>query len=177
MVSRRDLKMVHEEAVLRHFAAHLQNNGASLEVLQRPEPPEAIVSLNGETTWIEITDAFLDQKHAIGLTSGAADDVHHIPDDGRLVVDPDATFSNVLQSVIEAKYDKESMRSIAAALGPGILLVGVFSPFTSAESVANDEASAVAGLISRKPAKLFNTIYAYDGTGKRSFHVLYRREE
>lgn len=176
MISRRDLKKVHEEAVLRHFASHLEKYDACLEVLERPDPPEAIVNLNGERTWIEITDAFLDIKHAIALTSGAADDVDHIPDDGRLVIDPDAIFSRVLHSVIGAKYDKASMCSIAADFGPGILLVGVFSPFTNAEAVANGEASAVAELISSKSAQVFNAIYAYDGTGERSFHVLYRRE-
>jgi hypothetical protein len=176
MVSRRELKSVHEEAVLRQFATHLENEGGCLEVLGRPEPPEAIVKLNGERTWIEITDAFLDQDHAIGLTSGASDDMEHIPDDGRLIVEPDATFSSVLHSVIAAKYDKASMRSVAADLGPGILLVGVFTPFTTAEAVAHDEAAAVASLISNKPVKVFQTIYAYDGTGKRSFHALYRRE-
>jgi hypothetical protein len=151
MVKRRDLKNVHEEAVLRHFKAHLENDGRHLNILDRPEPPEAIADLDGERTWIEITDAFLDKAHAIGLTSFAADDVDHIPDDGRLVLDPDATFSSVLLAVIEAKYDK-------------------------AEAVAHDEAASVAKLVTGKPANVFNTIYVYEGTGWRSFHVLYKRE-
>lgn len=176
MVNRRDLKSVHEEAVLRQFKAHLEKDGRHLDILDRPEPPEAIADLDGERTWIEITDAFLDNDHAIGLTSYASDDVDHIPDDSRLVVEPDATFSSVLHAVIEAKYDKPTMQKIAEAQGLGILLVGVFTPFTTAEAVAQDEAASVAKLVKSKPVNLFNTVYVYEGTGQRSFHVLYQRD-
>jgi hypothetical protein len=117
MVSRRDLKSAHEDAVLRQFKAHLESSGSRLEIIERPEPPEAIVELDGNCAWIEITDAFLDKKHAIGLTSSAAGDVDHVPDDGRLVLNPDATFSAVLQGVINAKYDKATMQRISDAMG------------------------------------------------------------
>ena len=174
MVSRRDLKSVHEDAVLRQFKAHIENNGGRLDILERPEPPEAIVELDGNSTWIEVTDAFLDKDHAIGLTSYAADDVDHVPDDGRLVLEPDATFSAVLQNVISAKYDRASMQGISESKGPGILLVGVFTPFTTAEAVAHEEAESVARLVAKKTVQVFSTIYAYEGTGNRTFHVLYR---
>jgi hypothetical protein len=176
MIRRRDLKSVHEEAVLRQFKAHLESAGHHLDILDRPEPPEAIVDLDGERTWIEITDAFLDKDHAIGLTSYASDDVAHIPDDGRTLVEPDATFSNALYAVIEAKHDKATMQKVAEAQGLGILLVGVFTPFTTAEAVARDEAAPVAQLVASKAVNVFNTIYVYEGTGKRSFHVLYQRQ-
>ena len=175
MVNRRDLKNVHEEAVLRQFKSHLESLGSYLNILDRPEPPEAIADLDGERTWIEITDAFLDKKHAIGLTTYAADDVEHIPDEGRLIVEPDAQFSNVLHAVIEAKYDKATMQNIAFAQGPGILLVGIFTPFNTAAAVARDESRSVADLIKRKPVSVFDWIYVYEGTGHRSFHVLYQK--
>lgn len=176
MVNRRNLKSAHEEAVLRQFKAHLENGGSCLEILDRPEPPEAIVDLNGERSWIEITDAFLDKNHAISLTSYASDDVEHVPDHGRIIIEPDAVFSSVLRAVIEAKYDKVTMQKLAEVHGAGILLVGVFTPFTTAKAVAHDEADAVAELISGKPVHVFNTIYVYEGSGQRSFHVLYQRE-
>jgi hypothetical protein len=175
MVNRRDLKNVHEEAVLRQFKSHLESLGSHLNILDRPEPPEAIADLDGERTWIEITDAFLDKKHAIGLTTYAADDVEHIPDGGRRIVEPDAQFSSVLHAVIEAKYDKATMQNIAAAQGPGILLVGIFTPFNTAADVAREESRSVANLIKRKAVSVFDCIYVYEGTGQRSFHVLYQQ--
>lgn len=176
MVSRRNLKAVHEEAVLRQFKAYLESNGTHLEILDRPEPPEATVELNGTKTWIEITDAFLDRDHAIGLTSYAADDVDHVSDDGRLILDPDAMFSSVLHDVIAAKYNKTTMQNIAESQGPGILLVGVFTPFTTAEKVARDETANITELVVINPFQVFSTIYVYEGTGQRSFHVLYQQE-
>src|SRR5690606_38333669 len=122
------------------------------------------------------TDAFLDKKYAIGLTSGACDDVEHIRDDGRLIIEPDETFSLALHSVIEAKYEKASMRAIAEAEGRGILLVGVFTPFTTSAEVARTKAASIAELVLNKPYKVFNTIYVYDGCGGRQFHVLHRHE-
>ena len=176
MVSRRDLKNAHEKAVLQHFKAHLKVQGVTLEILDRPEPPDAIVEMGGKRTWIEITDAILDKKHAISLTTGACDDVEHIRDDRRLMVSPDEMFSCVIHSVIEAKYDKDSMRGIAAAEGSGILLVGVFSPFIKAQEVARTEATSIADLVSTKSEKVFSAIYVYDGYGQRQFHVLHRQE-
>lgn len=101
MVSRRDLKGAHENAILRQFGNYLKDRQLCLTILEKPDPPDAIVMLNGNRIWIEIADAFLDQDHAIGLTSGTSDDVEHMPDDGRLIVEPDATFSSVLHGVIE----------------------------------------------------------------------------
>lgn len=166
---------MHEEAVLRQFKSHLESLGSHLHILDRPEPPEAIADLDGERTWIEITDAFLDKKHAIGLTTYAADDVVHIPDGRRLIVEPDAQFSSVLHAVIEAKYDKATMQNIAATQGLGMLLVGIFTPFTTAAAVARNESRSVADLIKSKPVRVFDRIYVYEGTGHRSFHVLYQQ--
>ncbi len=56
---------------------------------------------------LEVTDAFLDKDHAISLTTGVSEDVEHISDSGRLVIEPDKMFSSVLQSVIEQNMIKQ----------------------------------------------------------------------
>ncbi len=66
------------------------------------------------------------------------------------------------------------MQSLSQSQGPGILLVGIFTPFTTAEAVAYEEADSLAKLVAQKPVQVFSTIYAYEGTGDRTFHVLYR---
>jgi hypothetical protein len=173
MVKRRDLKHVHENAVLQQFSDYLIDLGNTFKVLDPPDPPEAIIEINGRKTWLEITDAFLDKDHAIGLTTGASEDVKHISDSGRLVIDPDERFSSVIQSVIEAKYDKASMHSIYQSKGSGILLVGVFTPFASAADIVQSEANRISELVANKLVKVFDSIYVYDGTGQRSFHPIY----
>ncbi len=173
MVNRKDLKSAHEDAVLRQFGVHLKCSGINFKILGRPEPPDAFVEISEKKSWIEITDSFLDKRHAIGLTTRASDDVEHSPDDSRLVIDPDEKFSKTLYSIVAKKYDKPSMHRIAEVHGPGILLVGVFTPFTTADAVSHDESAAIAEIISSKPVQVFRTIYTYDGTGQRNFHVLY----
>ena len=173
MVKRRDLKQAHEDAVIQQFSKYMENLGKTFNVLETPEPPEAIIEINDKKTWLEVTDAFLDKDHAIGLTTGVSEDVEHRSDSGRLVIEPDERFSSVLQSVIEAKYDKASMQSIFQERGSGILLVGIFTPFTSAADIAQSESKSISDLVAKKSVKVFDTIYVYDGTGQRSFHSVY----
>ena len=173
MVKRRDLKQAHEDAVIQQFSKYMENLGKTFNVLETPEPPEAIIEINDKKTWLEVTDAFLDKDHAIGLTTGVSEDVEHILDSGRLVIEPDERFSSVLQSVIEAKYDKASMQSIFQERGAGILLVGIFTPFASAAEIAQSEAKSISDLVAKKSVKVFDNIYVYDGTGQRSFHSIY----
>lgn len=173
MVKRRDLKQAHEDAVIQQFSKYMENLGKTFNVLETPDPPEAIIEINDKKTWLEVTDAFLDKDHAIGLTTGVSEDVEHISDSGRLVIEPDERFSSVLQSVIEAKYDKASMQTIFQERGAGILLVGIFTPFASAADIAQSEAKSISDLVAKKSVKVFDTIYVYDGTGQRSFHSIY----
>lgn len=173
MVKRRDLKKVHEDAILQQFSKYMKNLGNTFEVLDTPDPPEAIIEINAKKTWLEVTDAFLDEDHAIGLTTGVSEDVEHKSDSRRLVIEPDERFSSMLRSVIEAKYDKASMQSIFKDQGAGILLVGIFTPFASAADIAQSEAKTISELVAKKSVKVFDNIYVYDGTGQRSFHSIY----
>ncbi len=173
MVSRRDLKEAHEKYVLACFTEYLKQDGKILTIIEQPDPPEAIVEINGTKTWIEITDAFLDQAHARSLTTRAADDVCHIRDDKRLVIEPDVTFQAQLHGVISKKYDKTTMQRISAELGPGILLVGIFTPFNTAKLIVKEEKLNIAKLITKKSIPIFDKIYVYDGNNVRKFHVLF----
>jgi hypothetical protein len=92
---------------------------------------------------------------------------------GTSVIEPDEMFSSVLQSVIEAKYDKASMQSTFQNKGAGILLVGIFTPFASAADIAKSEAKKTSELVAKKSVKVFDNIYVYDGIGQRSFHTIY----
>ncbi len=175
MVGRRDLKNVHENSVLEAFKKHVSDSGNSLEIIEMPDPPEAFVKLNASRTWIEITDAYLDLDHAIGLTTWASDDAKHISDSKRLIVEPDATFQAVLLSVVEKKYKKATMFSIFNEEGPGILLVGVFTPFSSAYDIACEQKENIRSLVEKESTPIFSTIYVYDGVGKREFHKIYQK--
>lgn len=172
MVKRRDLKKAHESAVLQQFSEYMKSLGNTFEVLETPDPPDAIIKINDKKIWLEITDAFLDDAHAIGLTTGVSEGVNHISDSGRLIIEPDEVFASVLLSVIDAKYDKTSMHTIFHKQGAGILLVGIFTPFASAADVVQSEVKRISDLVAKKSVKVFDAIYVYDGIGKRSFYSL-----
>ena len=55
----RELKNADEDAVLESFKDHCSSVGKILEVKSRPDPPDAIVTIDGNNTWIEITGAWL----------------------------------------------------------------------------------------------------------------------
>ena len=51
----------------------------TFKVISKPEPPDAIIAINGSTTWIEITDAFFSRELAESITTHVADDKSHKP--------------------------------------------------------------------------------------------------
>ena len=65
----RDIQATHEESVLNSFKNFLSTQDLELDVVDKPDPPDAIVQLAGMVTWIEITDAFHDANWARSITS------------------------------------------------------------------------------------------------------------
>lgn len=159
MTSHRDLNPTHEIAVLDSYKNLLSSQGKVLEVIDRPDPPDAIVKIDGIDTWIEITDAHFSQETAISITSYAADDKDHIPSKGGLVVDPDLVTNERVESAIRAKLQKRTMQNIATTSKPGILLVGLYGPFFDifeVESNFSDEFKR-----ELKTQNIFSSIYVY----------------
>lgn len=164
MISHRDLNSIHESAVLDSYKNFLSSQGKVLEVIDRPDPPDAIVKIDGVVTWIEITDAHFSHETAISITSHAADDKVHIPSKGALVGDSDSITNERVESTIKAKLQKKTMQSIATSNKPGILLVGLYGPFFDifeVESNFSDEFKA-----ELKAQNIFSSIYVYQTCSK-----------
>lgn len=171
MTSHRDLNPTHESAVLDSYKNLLSSQGKVLELINRPDPPDAIVKIDGVDTWIEITDAHFSQETAISITSHAADDKVHIPSKGDLVRDFDSITNERVESAIRAKLQKKTMQSIATSNKPGILLVGLYGPFFNileVESNFSDEFKA-----ELKVQNIFSSIYVYQ-TCNQNTHVYHK---
>jgi hypothetical protein len=134
-MKRREVKIHHENSVLCSFTTHISNQGHKIEICDQPDPPDAEIFLDGEKTWIEITDAFFSMEFARSLSSYVPDDVLHIPSGGELEAEPDARFRATVANVVEKKYKKQSIRKVFNSMGPGILLVGLYSPFLGSENI------------------------------------------
>jgi hypothetical protein len=128
-MKRRDVKYHHEKSVIDSFQAYLASNGAILTVVNRPDPPDAIVDINGARSWVEITDAFTSDAVARSITSAPADDVPHWTCGTTGVLNPDESFEEILTKVINNKLSNQQLQSITSNSGKGILLVGIYSVF------------------------------------------------
>lgn len=128
-MKRRDVKDHHEKSVLDSFKSYLASNGTTLMVVDRPDPPDAIVDINGTRSWIEITDAFTSDTVARSITSAPTDDVPHWACEKTTVLNPDESFEEILIKVITKKLINKQLQSITSTSGKGILLVGIYSVF------------------------------------------------
>ena len=162
MSSRRKLKEAHENSVLYSFREYLKSNSETLIVKSQPDPPDAFVVINNRNTWIEITDAFFSQDVAISITSYAADDSIHRPSQGGLVVDPDGTIANKIESVIVGKLTKQTMLSIAHLNGKGILLVGLFGPFVDLDKAVSNLTETLRKNLENQ--SIFESVYLYENS-------------
>ncbi len=159
-MKRREVKENHEESVLNAFRKYQESLGHTFDVVKKPEPPDALIKINGNETWVEITDAFFNKEHAISLTSAVSEDKKWEKSSGA-AVDPDS-FLNVLRDTVKKKVTKTSIKNIEHERGVGILIIGCFSPFhfpvlkykAELEVCILDELS--------KHKKIFNEVFIYD---------------
>jgi hypothetical protein len=171
-MKRSEIKSVHEDSVLDSFKKHSASLNNNVVVLSKPEPPDAIITINGNTTWIEITDAFFSRELAESITTHIADDKTHnpVPKEKRFSIEPDEHFSTVLENVIVKKYDKVSIGNVYKQYGSGILLVGIINPFSDASELISTEKQRILEAVKLKE-KRFNEIYLYN-VNDHIFHKL-----
>lgn len=162
-MKRNEVKNVHENSVIDSFKRHSNSLGSFIEITSKPEPPDAIITINGNPCWIEITDAFFSPELAESVTTHAADDKPHkpVPKEKRFCIDPDEKFSSILESVIIKKYDKDSIGNVYKQYGSGILLVGIINPFSGAKDLAKTEKKRIEDAVKSKEPR-FCEIYLYD---------------
>lgn len=159
-VKRREVKDIHENCVLEEFKSLSELDGNIVEILNKPQPPDAVITINGKKTWIEITDAFITPEHARSITSKVADDIEWIKSTPGLINIDD--FDETLKNVIKKKYDKDSIQRVYSEFGAGILIVGCFSPFHYPIQEHLDELISIIKYIYSSNEKMFNEIYLYD---------------
>ena len=162
-MKRHEIKVVHENAVLESFKKYSASLNKIIKIVSKPEPPDAIITINGNMTWIEITDAFFSRELAESVTTHIADDKKHkpVPKEKRFCISPDEQFSSILRQVIVKKYDKGSIGNVYKQYGSGILLVGIINPFSDAKELITVEKQIIFESIKSKE-KIFDEIYLYD---------------
>lgn len=159
----REIQPAHEESVLNSFSEYYRSLGRNIKVVDRPDPPDAIVEIDNEICWIEITDAFQSSDWAQSITSYAADDKEHKPYQRRIICEPDEEACEKVREVIIKKVEKESLNKVAAKSGKGILLVGCYTPLTTPEEIIVLSKTSLIAELSGMP-DIFKLIYLYENT-------------
>lgn len=170
---RREVNSCHENAVIGRFMEHLKTQGQDMKVVCKPDPPDAIVIIDGKKSWVEFTDAFLSPALAESITSYIADDKKHKP----VPIEPrkaseltqhfdEVAFDKVVNDSIKTKHKK--MKNVAAQYGPGILIIGIENPFSFAEKESLNRRINI-------DPKVFKSVYFYDSHDTISNHSGFSR--
>lgn len=154
----------HEICVLKKLQKWYENDGKQLDIIDRPDPPDAIISIDGKNTWVEITDVFLSKELAESITTYAHDKKQHkpVPFECRIVLEPEETFEENFHIVVEKKFTKITMKKCCSEYGPGILIIGLNSPFLSGPKDIVDFAKKTIRKLSSKHGKIFSKVFLYE---------------
>jgi hypothetical protein len=136
MPGRRDTQQAHERAQIKAFVTWLNSRyRASFEVVDEPNPPEAIIRSGRTTRWVEVTDAFWSDEFAQDEYSYATPGEKHKPIGSGPFVEPDAKFAARFVEVVKKKLEKKSYLPSRDAYGPGYLVVPIMYPLFDAHSL------------------------------------------
>lgn len=136
MNTRRGLNRRHETAVIEAAvrAYNAQVDGTFV-IESMPEPPDAILFDGSKRVWLEHTDAFYSSDWAKHLTSNAASDKKCCPMPKGPHMDMDNILAEAFLEVVLKKLAKKSYTPFIKQFGPGILVVGVESPWFDVETI------------------------------------------
>ncbi len=135
MPTRREINPQHESAVIdAALRAHNETLGAGFSVESRPDPPDAILVDGNQRTWMEHTDAFY-PGWAEDITSYAASDKVHKPMRKGRHLDMDNQFADAFAKEVLKKFNNKSYQPVVDQFGPGILVVGLESPWLDEETL------------------------------------------
>lgn len=94
MNRRRNIQRAHEQAQVGLFVSWLNARyRARYEVVEEPNPPEAIIRSGRTARWVEVTDAFLTDAFAQDEYSYATPGENHRPIGSGPFIDSDVQFA------------------------------------------------------------------------------------
>lgn len=98
-------------------------------LLERPDPPDAIVRSGSVTRWIEIADVYWTDAWAKDLNSYATPEELHEPIDSGLYGGMDETLALRFVKILKSKIGKRTYKAFREKYGPGYLVLSIMSPF------------------------------------------------
>jgi hypothetical protein len=135
MNGRRPIHQKHEICVINDFISlNHKQTGELFEVISCPDPPDAILRSNQRTTWIEVTDAFYSDEWATDKYSYATPGEKHREMSPGPYIGMDEQLRNQFLEIVKQKLSKDSYSDASTKYDPGILIVGLDSPWSDEQT-------------------------------------------
>lgn len=134
--TRAENKSKHEEFYINAFIDwHRTAFGSCYEVVERPDPPDAIIRSEYTTTWVEISDIYWNKSWAKDVHTYSAIDEEHRPIPPGFHAGPDAQFAQQFVDVVGNKLSKSNYKEFFDSYGPGYLVLPIMYPLFNHHSV------------------------------------------
>lgn len=133
----REAKPKHESAVINNFIVwYNKNTGSNWTVIEHPDPPDAIISNSGATSWIEHADLYRNEEEARSEWTIANPDKRHIPHSENPIWEPNLQTAKALMTLLQDKLSKASYKSAYEKYGQGFLLISEHDPLFDDSTIA-----------------------------------------
>lgn len=130
MPDRRPIKRAHERAVVRQFLLWLnETQPACYQVVDEPDPPDAVIESSALRTWVEIGDVFWNDAYAKSFLSFATPGELHKPVPRGPYSNVDWEFATRFVSVLRGKLENTSYEPFCGTYGQGYLVLCIYHPW------------------------------------------------
>ena len=138
MHNRKKIQGNHELAVLNEFINWLNSQShGEFKIIERPDPPDAIIKGNGRIEWLEHTDAYRSPEEAQEerslMTSG--EKPFHWKEHS--IISPDERIAAIVVNNLYSKLQKDSYKTVYEKYGQGTLILSERDPLFCLNTLDN----------------------------------------
>jgi hypothetical protein len=143
MGNRKEIQDQHELAILNEYINWLNSQSdEEFKIIERPDPPDAIIKGNDRIKWLEHTDAYRSPEEAQeerSLVTLGEKPFHHKE---HPIISPDERFAGVVVNNLHSKLQKDSYKVVYEKYGQGTLIVSERDPLFGSDTL-NDIRTAL----------------------------------
>lgn len=136
MNTRKTIKNSHENYVINQFIAwYNKRHRTRYAIVDKPDPPDAIVRSSRRTQWIEHCDIYRNEEEAREEYSAIVPGERFVPHSEHPIFEPDKRTGSALLAAIANKLSKTSYEDYVIKYGKGILIANERDPLFSSTTI------------------------------------------
>ena len=138
MHNRKEIQDNHELAALNEFINWLNSQShEEFKIIERPDPPDAIIKGNGRIEWLEQTDAYRSPEEAQEERSLVTPGEKSFHRKEQPIVSPDERIAAVVLNNLHSKLKKDSYKTVYEKYGQGTLIISERDPLFCLDTLGN----------------------------------------